>query len=274
MASIADSIGIRTPARDALSGTPRALGLDRWIFVAMSAWYIVIVLVGFIPDSIMKIEQVHAGARPDFPFALHLHAVLMGAFLCVLLAQSWLVAIGRHDYHVRLGVAGFGLAVAVVAGAVFLLVTRYHLAAEALEAASSQARGELMATLARMDRILARQITTCLLFSLLMGIAFRARAYDPSLHKRLIFLAVAIPLSAATGRMTWLLHTREANTITADIYTLATIAPLFVWDVVRNRRVHKAYWIWLGAFVPAEVTVNLVRDTPWWHAAARQIMGI
>lgn len=274
MATVAERIEIAARPADALSGTPRALGLDRWIFVAMAVWYIAITLAGFIPDSVMKVEQVRNGTRPDFPFALHLHAVLMGAFLCLLLVQSGLVATGRHRYHVRLGIAGFVLAGAVVAGAIFLLVTRYHLTMEALQLAPASARGELLTTLSRMDKVLARQLTTSILFSLFMVIAFRARAQDPSLHKRLIFLAVAIPLSAATGRLGWLPHTREANTFTADLYTLVTIAPLFCWDVIRNRRVHRAYWVWLAGYVPAEIAVNLVRDTPWWHETARLIMGV
>ena len=71
---------------DLLTGTPRAHALDRWIFVFMAAWFIAIVLAGFVPSSIAKIELVRAGLRPPFPFMMHLHALLMGAFLVLLLA--------------------------------------------------------------------------------------------------------------------------------------------------------------------------------------------
>jgi hypothetical protein len=49
---------------------------------------------------------------------------------------------------------------------------------------------------------------------------------------------------------------------------------MFFWDVIRNRSVHRAYWIWLGVFVPAALVVNALWDTPSWHATAKAIMGV
>ena len=99
MATIATQSNSSSRPKDLLSGTPRAHGLDRWIFVATAILYIVIVLVGFIPDSLIKIEMVRAGLRAPFPPILHAHAVLMGSFLLFLLAQTWLVATGRTARH-------------------------------------------------------------------------------------------------------------------------------------------------------------------------------
>jgi uncharacterized membrane protein len=85
MATIAGKTFLEARRPDVLSGTPRAHAIDRWIYVFMAAWFIVIVLVGFIPDAMMKVAMVKAGARPPFPMVLHLHAVLMGSFLLLLL---------------------------------------------------------------------------------------------------------------------------------------------------------------------------------------------
>ena len=63
MASIAEEIAGTGPQQDRLSGTPRAHALDRWIYVITAIFFIAIVLAGFIPDSLMKIEMVRAGAR-------------------------------------------------------------------------------------------------------------------------------------------------------------------------------------------------------------------
>ena len=57
MATIAARIGRQAARPDRLSGTPRAHSIDRWIFVAMAAWFIVIVLVGFIPDAMSKVPR-------------------------------------------------------------------------------------------------------------------------------------------------------------------------------------------------------------------------
>ena len=40
---------------DRLSETGERGGLDRWIFVGMG-WFILLALIGFIPDSIVKVE--------------------------------------------------------------------------------------------------------------------------------------------------------------------------------------------------------------------------
>src|SRR6059058_4605095 len=88
--------------------------IDRWIYVFMAAWFIVVVLVGFIPDAMMKVALVKAGARPPFPPILHVHAALMGSFLLLLLAQTWLMATGRKALHMQLGVVGMVLAAALV----------------------------------------------------------------------------------------------------------------------------------------------------------------
>ena len=55
---------------------------------------------------------------------------------------------------------------------------------------------------------------------------------------------------------------------------LGAVSPMFVWDVVRNRNVHRAYWIFFAVSLPAAFVVYSLWDKPWWHATARQIMGV
>jgi hypothetical protein len=90
----------------------------------------------------------------------------------------------------------------------------------------------------------------------------------------MMFLAPAPALAAAVDRMTWLPTTLPASALGSDLWILFAVSPLFVWDVVRNRRVHEAYWIWLAICVPAALIVYGLWDTPWWHATARHIMGV
>jgi uncharacterized membrane protein len=62
--------------------------------------------------------------------------------------------------------------------------------------------------------------------------------------------------------------------LSPELYTLLAVAPMFVWDVLRNKSVHRAYWIWLGIVVPTAIAINVVWDGPAWHAIARQLMGV
>jgi hypothetical protein len=107
MATIAAPSFERPRPPDLLSGTPRAHALDRWIFVLMAGWFLLIVFAGFLPDSAMKIAMVRAGARPPFPIVMHMHAALMGTFMLLLLAQSTLMATGRRALHMQLGIVAF-----------------------------------------------------------------------------------------------------------------------------------------------------------------------
>jgi hypothetical protein len=274
MATIAEGLGGHDRRPDALSGTPRAHAIDRWIFVGMATWFIAIVLAGFIPDSLMKIGMVEAGARPPFPLVLHAHAVVMGAFLLTLLAQSWLMATGRRDYHVRLGVLGFGLAALLVLVGLLLVPTMYHEMWLGAQFGPPEVREQLRPRVGQLDNILLLQLQVGLLFPVLLAIAFKARAANAGIHKRMMFLATAIPLAAGIVRITALPQTMPASPLSLQLYVILSVAPLFVWDVVRNRRVHEAYWIWLALYVPTGVLIDLLWGTPWWHATARQIMGV
>ena len=259
---------------DVLSGTPRAHAIDRWIFVFMAAWFIAMVLTGFIPDSIMKVELVRTGQRPPFPLVMHMHAVLMGSFLLLLLAQTWLMATGRRAYHMQRGLVSFVLAPALVVVGFILAPTMYHQTWDLLQAAPPEAREKLVQALSFSENIKLVQLYVGLLFSVFLVIGLRARRKDAGLHKRMMILATAMPLPAGIDRIQWIPSTLPESPLSPIVYTMLAVSPMFVWDVIRNRSVHRAYWIWLGLFLPVAAVVNLLWDTPWWHATARWMMGV
>lgn len=273
MATVATTaMGAERP--DVLSGTPRAHSIDRWIYVGMAAWFILIVLTGFVPDSIMKIAAVQAGLRPTFPLILHVHAVLMGSFLLLLLAQTSLVALGRRHLHVRLGVLGMVLAPALVVAGFMLVPTNYQMALEMSQSGSEAGQQAMAERLPQMENILLMQTKVGILFPLLLAIGLRARGRDAGLHKRMMILATAMPLSAAFARMPWLPSTMPASPLSLEIYVLLAVAPMIAWDVVRNRSIHRAYWIWMAIYLAATAVVAICWDQAWWHATAQNILAI
>ena len=259
---------------DRLSGTPRAHALDRWIYVVTAVSFIAIVLAGFVPSSLGKIAAVQAGERPPFPLVLHMHAVLMGSFLLLLLAQTTLVATGRCEYHRRLGLAAMVLVPALVAVGFVLVPTNYHSVWNAAQAAPVEAAAQLRQVLLRLENIMLLQLRIGILFPLLVLIALRARGREAGLHKRMMILATAMALPAGIDRIPWLPHTLPSSPLSPDLYTLLAVSPMLVWDILRNRTVHRAYWIWLAVSLPFTVAVHGLWDTPWWHVTARQLMGV
>lgn len=259
---------------DVLSGTPRAHGIDRWIYVFTAASFVVIVLAGFIPSSLAKIAAVQAGERPPFPLILHAHAVLMGSFLLLLLAQTTLVATGRCDLHRPLGLLAMVLAPALVLVGLILVPATYHAAWNSVQAAPPEARDQLRQVVLIRDNIMLLQLRIGFLFPLILLIGLRARGREAGLHKRMMILATALALPAGIDRIPWLATTLPESPLAPDLYTLLAVSPMLVWDVVRNRAVHKAYWIWLAVCLPFTVAVHGLWNSDWWHATAPRLMGV
>ena len=184
MATIADmSVDSRTP----LSGSPIGRAIDRWIFVYMAASFVVITLIGFIPDSLDKIAAVKAGARAPFPLVMHVHAVLMGSFLLLVLAQTTLAATGKLDTHRWLGRLAMVLVPALVLAGFILVPTIYHSAWNAAQSAPPAARAELQQVVLRRDNIMLLQLRIGIRRGeelLELAVAARGRA-DPDCGDRL-----------------------------------------------------------------------------------------
>lgn len=248
--------------------------MDRWIYVYMAASFILIVLIGFIPDSLMKIAMVKAGARPPFPLVMHMHAVLMGAFLLLLFAQTFLVATGRNQHHVSLGRAAFVLVPALVLVGLALVPTNYHGIWNTAHSGPPGAREAMQQFLPRLENIMLLQLRVGLLFPLFLYIGLKARRPDPGLHKRMMILATAVPLGAAIDRMRWLPTTLPDSPLATDLYIYLAVAPMFAWDLYRNRSLHRAWLIWIGINLAASAVVLGLWDSPWWHQTAPRLMGV
>ena len=274
MATVAQGLPIKEPQADFLSGTPRAGFIDRWIFVFMGVWFVAIVLTGFIPDSIQNLAMIKAHQRPPYSLIANVHAVVMGAFLLLLLAQAVLVAIGRTDLHKRLGLLGLVLAPTLVLVGFILAPANYHTVWQGAHFGPPAVQATLAPVVPLLENILLLQMRVGILFSLFLTMALLARSRDSGFHKRMMFLGTAVTLPAAFFRIAWLPTTLPALPFSLDLYVLLAVAPMFSWDVIRNRGIHRAYWIWLPIYAGSSLLVNQLWDTTWWHATARHIMGV
>lgn len=251
-----------------------AQAVDRWIYVFMAASFIAYTLIGFIPDSMAKLAAVDAGQRPPFPPVLHLHAVLMGAFLLLLLAQSVLAATGRLQYHRALGIASFVIGPALVIVGLVLVPTMYHQVWGMAQSAPPEIKPLIEQGLREFDNIVLVQMRVGVLFPIFLATALAARRTDPGLHRRMMFLAVVIALPAAFDRIHWLPTSLPGSALTLELYSILAIAPMFLWDLVRTRKVHRAYVIWVLVSLPAAILVHALWDSEWWHSSVRQLMGV
>lgn len=250
--------------------------LDRWVYVYICALLVVLTLAGFVPSSIEQIAAVRAGERRPFTPLLHMHAVLMGAWLVLLLAQAGFVAAGRRDLHHKLGALSFGLVPALV-GVGFMLAQatfqeRWALVASGALDAAATLRLEMRAT-----GVLLNQLRILLVFPALIALALWVRRSDAELHKRLMILGTIVPVQVGIERMAeqygWP-TTLPESPLSLDLQMLLPLVPLVAYELVRYRRLHRAYAIWLGVFLPPTIVFYVLLGTPWWRAMAPKLMGV
>jgi len=174
----------------------------------------------------------------------------------------------------QLGIASAVLIPALVIATLIAVPAVYHNYWNAAQTGPLPARQTFQQLMPVLDDILLIQLRIALIFPLLMWIALRSRSRNPGLHKRLILLATAPLLAAAIDRIPWLPNTMPGSPLAPDTYVLLAVMPMFLWDLVRNRNLHRAYWIFAALFVPSTIVVYSIWNSPWWHAAARRLMGV
>ena len=245
---------------------------DRWIYVFMAGLFVVTALVGFVPDSLNMLAAVETGQRPPLPPILHAHAVLMGAWLFLLFAQTTLMATGRSAQHKRLGLIAVVLAPALVAAMIGIVhAVTLRVAAIPPGTVPPEALSDIKAIV---SNLLLEQIRAVVLFSGFVGWALLVRRTDPETHKRLMILATLLPLPAAIDRITWLPNTLPDSPVAADLYLLLLLAPALIYDIARRGRVHRAYVIGIGLNLPFVIAAYVLWNTPWWLATAPRLLGV
>lgn len=241
---------------------------DKWIWVFMSALFVLTTLAGFIPDSALVIADVQTGRRPALSPVLHLHAVLMGSWMLLLLAQTTTMATNRGALHRKLGLLSFALWPAIVATMVILVKLLWLRVASAPPGAVPPQAKTLLAN------VLLDQFREGLLFAVFIGWALLVRRTDAEAHKRLMILGTLMLLPAAIDRIAgqWLPaflldHYNQQ-------YALLWLAPALAYDFHRHGRLHRVYVVGLGVQIPFAIANHFLQGSPWWLATAPKLMGV
>jgi hypothetical protein len=266
VANSADVAGVKS-----VPGT-FSLAADRWIYVFMAGLFVVTVLTGFIPDSISLLEAVELGQRPPLPPILHIHAILMGSWLLLLLAQTTLMATGRSGQHKNLGLIAIVLA-PILVFAMFGVIHSTWSWIGSIPAGVMEPDA-LDGIRVIVSNILLVQIRIAILFPALITWAVLVRRKDSETHKRLMILATLLPLPAAVDRMTWLPATIPDSPASIHLYSLLLLLPVLIYDVVRRGHVHRAYVIGIVLNIPFVIATHVFWSSPWWLAVAPTLVGI
>lgn len=222
---------------------------DRPLYLTAAILIPLIVLAGFARTYYLK----GFFATPPLPgFIVHVHGVVMTAWVALFIVQVTLVAKRRTKLHQRLGILGAILAALVVV--VGLLTALYAAARGATPGPPPLA-------------FLIVPFGDMLVFALLVGAAlyYRKRL---DVHKRLMLLAATAMLPPSIARIPLSFITNNGPLAFFGLTDLCIIG-FVVFDTMRHRRLHPAFlWGSLLIFVFQPLRLLLAGTDLWLNFAA------
>jgi uncharacterized membrane protein YozB (DUF420 family) len=200
----------------------------RWLFVVAAIVVTIIVLLGFAPSYVMRLQHHDR----NLIWLVHLHGLLTALWIALFLIQALLIARRRADLHRRFGAAGAGLAILVFCTGAATLVHAAQRRGPGLNAA----RG-----VRYLEMLVAFDGFGLLAFAGLVAVALWLRR-RPEWHKRLMLLATLSLLGPAFGRITaYVNHMHGDNDVGVLLLCVGCVVICAVVDSVRHRRLHQAF---------------------------------
>ena len=222
-----------------MAATPRMPGRvnDRRLYILAAIVTPLIVLAGFARTYYLK----PFFKTPDLPNRIvHLHGIVMTAWVLLFITQISLVATRRTRVHQRLGIAGGVLAALVVI--VGILTALFAAARE--HTPGPPALAFLIVPLGDM-----------LIFSVLIGLALYYRRNLP-VHKRLMLLAAINLLTPAIARIQLKFIINGGPLAFWGLTDLCLLA-FVAYDTFKNRRLHPVF-LWGSIFLIAMQPLRLL----------------
>jgi hypothetical protein len=227
---------------------------DRVFFSGMILLLWVTVLFGFAKTYFMA-GMVHAPLPNGL---IHVHGAVFTLWMVLLLVQEVLIAGRKFKWHKQLGLAGFGLSVAMVVLGV-------------LAATDALRRNDDGHSGLGAETFYAIPILGILTFAVLVYLAYRDR-YKPAAHKRLILISTISLATAAVAR--WPVGFIQTNPPTRNLVILGFLLLVVAYDLLSLHRVLKTT-IWSSVFVMALLLGCVpLGFTPAWHAFAHMMATV
>ncbi|HWR15194.1 MAG TPA: hypothetical protein VN577_10215 [Terriglobales bacterium] len=227
---------------------------ERLIFTAASIAAALVVVAGFSRTYYLK----ELFGTPQLSPLVHLHGLLFSSWVVLFIVQAWLVSSRRTRLHMKLGIAGFLLAVTMIIVGTLTAVTAARLG----HAPPGAPPPLIFFVIPFFDMVV---------FTILIAAGFLFRRHT-DYHKRIMVVATLGLLTAAFGRLT-IIFLGSGKPMLAMAGTTLLLIGIVIWDSHLHRRLHPAF-AWAGALlVLSYPTRFLVAQTGAWMHFARWITG-
>jgi hypothetical protein len=245
------SAGHAADTDTALTRASSGPAFDRRLYGAAAVIFVLLVFAGFARTYYLKALF----ASPPLPSTVvHVHGVVMTAWVVFFLAQVGLVSARRVRVHQALGYAGTGLALLVVAVGVRTALDAARHGSASTPTGFSQPTFSIV------------PLGDIVLFALFFGGALRYRR-NPPRHKRLMLLTAVNFLPPALGRLPSVLV--QAHPVAFGIGVPVGLAlALLALDTWRYRRVDPVFLAATLVFVASFPARIAFMATPAWASAS------
>jgi hypothetical protein len=220
---------------------------DRIFFSGMAVILWASVLFGF-----AKTYFLAGMVKAPLPSVLvHIHGAAFTLWMVLLVVQIGLISTKHLKWHKQLGLAGFGLSVAMVVLGL-------------LAATAAMKRGSAPPGLDP-KAFYAVPMTGIVTFAAMIYFAYRMR-FQPAAHKRLILIATIGITDAAVGR--WPVALLQQKPQLQNLVMLGFVLLVVVYDLVSLHRVHKVT-VWASAVLMIVLLGAIpLGMTPLWQSFA------
>ena len=234
------------------------LSAERKFYSRMALFMMAVIVIGFAPSFYLRGLVHYPRPNPTLPPFVMLHGLMFTTWLLLFIAQTQLVARGRRDLHIKLGVASMVLGVA--------LIPTMYLAAVWGVARANQApfTDPFNWTIVPLDGIIP--------FALMLWLGW-ARRRQAQWHKRAMLVAALMIMHPGVGRIPIGTPTLAVHAI-GCILSLAMFVPLILWDWRTLGRLHPATLLGVSLTALVMLAENVFLATGGWGPIARHLPGV
>ncbi|AQR62586.1 hypothetical protein BZG35_13710 [Brevundimonas sp. LM2] len=204
-----------------------------------------LMLLGFVPEVIQR----GLSDAPPYPLIIHVHAVVYFGWLVFLALQVGLIRTRRVDWHMRMGLVGLALALAVI------LVGP---AAGLTMQINGQAR--------QPPQFLAIQFASVLGFTVMIAAGLMLRRHAAA-HKRLMLIGTLALIGAGFGRVIRMVTAAPPPwTLIPAVYLAADVllVAMAIHDLRTRGRLHPVFLPAAVVLLLTQLSAGLLLRSPAW----------
>jgi len=244
-----------------LAAPPRRQSAERRFYTGMAIFLVVVVLIGFGPSFYLRgIVPPYPRPNPTLPPFVIVHSVVFTAWMALLVVQTQLISARKHSVHMRVGVLGLGLALLMIP--VMYLTAVWQ---------GERANQPPFTTPLEWTIVPLAVIPP---FAYLVWQAWRRRR-EAQWHKRLMLsAAILVVFGPGFTRIPLAPPSFLGFSLQLVAGMCLLFAPLFLWDLRSQSRVHRATWTGFAASAIAVAVPLLLIGTHSWEPFARYLPGL